>query len=582
MNSKRLFLDFETFSPEDISLVGLKAYVGHKDFRVLCAASGGKQISNKNLMGLLKEPKTIIAHNASFERAVLERLGVDVSKHRFLCTAHMSSTLGGPLSLKECAFFFNIESKKDDAGKVYISYFYKNLKEMSLKDLLNTEEGKDKFDKLVEYCVSDTEVLEALFNKLNSIIDVDSEEFKKEHRFYMDTQEMNDLGIPIDLDYVNKLVKINEEFKPISEKAFRDKYGINPRSSKQVLNWLNNKAISSTQRPIVQKYWAKLTEEQKEMFEDKWLLSSVQVKRLERVEDALVDGRLKGFLIHFGARTGRYTSKGINVLNFPKGHSLASIDETTFIDTYKDKSGKKVLETIRGVISPKEGNLICSDLKQIELRLLLWYLGYYDILDDLNAGKDIYLDFAESIYGVRPDKDSVERTIAKTTMLSLGYGASFSVAVTNIARLVKNPDLKAIKKAYIGYHKKFPKVKELAKKFDLLKKKRNYFKLPNGSRRYFDPFNRKVYGSLLVARFFQSMARDILFEKQSKLRSMGFKVVFNVYDEVVVETNNEDDMLKVHEVMNENMDWLPKLVLQAETSLVKRYGGDPIKVLEAI
>ena len=579
LTSNTLFLDFETYSPVDLKKSGAVAYCQHPKFMVLCAAINGAQVKRDIIVSRLKKPSLIIAHNASFEREVLKAIKIDVEKHTFVCTAVYSRMVGGPSSLKDCAEYFELENKKDDAGLYYIKYFNKKLQETTISKLMNTEEGLEMCNKLILYCVQDTIVLKELFTTLNLKLSIISNQLRTEIEHYNDSLRINDNGIPIDLEYKNNLLKIYNEFKPKAEAEFFEKYGFNPRSSKQVLTWLGNHKIVSSEKSIIKKNWRLLTSKQQEMFLDKWLLMSPQVKRLEKIDGALVDGRLKGFLIHFGTNTGRYTSKIINLLNFPKGFSQEAIDDKNFIETHKKQTGQKMLETLRGIIAPEKGSvLICSDLRQIEFRLLMWYLKYDDILEDLEDGNDIYLDFAETIYNKRPEKDSIERQTAKAMILSLGYGASVNSAHLLISKIINNPDIKILKKAYRAYHKQFPKVKKLALAFERsMRQGKTSFKLPNGHVRFFEP--KHVYGSLLVARFFQSMARELLFEKQHELMLLGYKIVFNVYDEIVVEVKKADiEQSKgvIRHVMETPVPWLKGLPIETEISVVNRYGGKSI------
>lgn len=95
-------LDFETYSPVDIREHGLARYVEHPDFRVLYAVLATPDLSStgmgrttlrhfdfvlhdyvetlRRLEDKLRKLDFIPAHNAAFEAAVLERIGIPTEK----------------------------------------------------------------------------------------------------------------------------------------------------------------------------------------------------------------------------------------------------------------------------------------------------------------------------------------------------------------------------------------------------------------------------------------------------------------------------------------------------------------------
>ena len=62
-----------------------------------------------------------------------------------------------------------------------------------------------------------------------------------------------------------------------------------------------------------------------------------------------------------------------------------------------------------------------ADLSQIELRMGLYLAGDMDALGILHK-EDLYLKFAQSVFGPHVKKEDKERDIGKTAILSLLYG----------------------------------------------------------------------------------------------------------------------------------------------------------------
>lgn len=598
LKSKKLFLDFETYSPLDISK-GSYEYCHHKDFKILCGYANDQRIKNKkHLIDLCKKHKVIVAHNAVFEASILKTLlPSKVFKDlKFICTATMSSFLGGPRSLMDCSIFWGLSEYKYFEGKALIKFFNDELNKPEPFKGLDKEFVEEQKKKHYEYCKQDVHVTMRLFKKLvKEIKEYGIEkDFKKEMRYLNDTIKINFRGVPIDKEYNDKLVEIATKFKDKATKSFNKKYPFNPASSKQTLEWINNPDIKSASKTNIRKNWNKLNKEQQEMFLHKWAMLSPQVKRVYRIKDLCdITDRLRNSLMPFGAVTGRYTSRGICMLNFPKGKALEIDDADSFIKKHKLNSGEKLKLSLRGLISAKNKYLIASDLRQIEFRLLMWDLGYNKILKDLEEGGDIYLDFAEKVYGKRPSKDSKKRQIAKVIVLSLGYGSSVYGMYDRLSSQIEGITYKEVEKAYKVYHKMFKNVNRKKALFDKnLKNGIIHFTLPNGAKRFYADKSKKgtnireaykqtkigwakanIYGGLLMGLFYQSFAREVIFEKQSALLREGFSVVFNVYDEIVVETDNKEDAKRVHEIMEQPLSWAKGLPIQAETKVLRRYGA---------
>ena len=88
----------------------------------------------------------------------------------------------------------------------------------------------------------------------------------------------------------------------------------------------------------------------------------------------------------------------------------------------------------QGVVAPPGYVIIGADLSNIELRVGLWFAGQMDKLQLLQEGKDLYKDFASSVFNVPyDDVDKDQRFIGKTSSLSLIYG----VGATKLRNAIK-------------------------------------------------------------------------------------------------------------------------------------------------
>lgn len=129
--------------------------------------------------------------------------------------------------------------------------------------------------------------------------------------------------------------------------------------------------------------------------------STLEETRTQRFIDIAKRGKLPVPLKYYGARTGRWAAEGsINMQNIPRASRLK-----------------------QAIKAPNGYKLVGADLSNIELRVGLWIAGQTEQLTQLGAGKDLYKDFAASVFGVPYDEVTKDqRFIGKTSQLSLIYG----------------------------------------------------------------------------------------------------------------------------------------------------------------
>ena len=148
---KRINIDIETFSSEDLNKVGVYKYAESPDFAVLLFGysvdhgpkivvdlTAGEKIPDE-ILAALEDPNIAkYAYNASFERICLSHYlganGRDYGTGKYLdpngwhCTKVQAMTWGLPGSLAGSGAALDISDKKLDAGKELIAYFCKPCK----------------------------------------------------------------------------------------------------------------------------------------------------------------------------------------------------------------------------------------------------------------------------------------------------------------------------------------------------------------------------------------------------------------------------------------------------------------------
>jgi DNA polymerase I-like protein with 3'-5' exonuclease and polymerase domains len=112
------------------------------------------------------------------------------------------------------------------------------------------------------------------------------------------------------------------------------------------------------------------------------------------------EGRLYGQFNQTGTVTGRLSSSSPNLQNLPAHGELGPRVRALF-----------------------QGDLIVGDYSQLEPRLMAHYSQDARLLKTYLNGLDIYQETAKGIFGGDISKDSPERSLCKTLILALGYGA---------------------------------------------------------------------------------------------------------------------------------------------------------------
>ena len=74
----------------------------------------------------------------------------------------------------------------------------------------------------------------------------------------------------------------------------------------------------------------------------------------------------------------------------------------------------------------------------------------------------------------------------------------------------------------------------------------------------------KTYGGSLVENVTQAIARDCLAESLIKVKNAGYKTVMHIHDEIVVEAEESATVDEICNIMGQDIDWAPGLLLRAD------------------
>ncbi len=160
-------------------------------------------------------------------------------------------------------------------------------------------------------------------------------------------------------------------------------------------------------------------------------ISKGKLQRLAEMLDE--DGRVRDLLVYWGAHTGRWTSKGVQIHNLTKGVSKLDIEglyrEPLTLDRIKaaadaHKAAPSYDDVLSSLLRPvfcaaPGKTLLIADYAAVEARCVNWLAGQEDVLQLFRSGADVYCHMAAKIFGrpIDPDKDKDERQIGKIAVL---------------------------------------------------------------------------------------------------------------------------------------------------------------------
>ncbi|TZE81986.1 DNA polymerase [Calorimonas adulescens] len=289
-------------------------------------------------------------------------------------------------------------------------------------------------------------------------------------------------------------------------------------------------------------------------------------------------------------------------------------------------------QLIRTAFIPSPGHiLIDADFSAIEARVVAWLAGEQWRLDVFNTHGKIYEASASQMFGVPIEKivkgnpEYVLRQKGKVAELALGYqgsvGALIKMGALNMG--LTEEELPEIVQRWRSSNKRIVDLwyavenaalsvirtgQPVGIKNLLFAREGNYntgqdfltITLPSGRKLFYvKPFiaqndrgqdalyyhgmnqNSKkwetvsTYGGKLVENITQAVARDCLAESLMRLTAAGYKIVFHVHDEVVLDVPEEKaDLNQVCEIMGQPIPWAPGLPLKADGFITKYFRKD--------
>lgn len=531
-----------------------------------------------------------------------------------------AATMGLPLSLKGVGAVLQLADQKMDEGKALIKYFSVPCAPTKAnggrtRNLPSDDPGK--WATFKKYNQRDVEVEMMIQRKLRSfpVPDFVWDEY------HID-QEINDRGVRIDMDLVEKAIDMDTRFRSELTKKMQAITNLeNPNSVQQMNQWLsdNGMEVDSLGKKAVTALLKTAPPELTEVLELRQQLAKSSVKKYQTMQRAVCsDSRARGMFMFYGAnRTGRWAGRLIQLQNLPQNH-LPDLDAARALVKSGDYEAVKMIyedvpdtlsQLIRTAFIPKDGcRFYVADFSAIEARVIAWYAGEKWKSDAFANGEDIYCSTASRMFHKPVVKHGVNgelRAKGKIAELACGYGGSTGAlkAMGALEMGLSEDELPDIVSSWRDANQQIVKfwwdvdkaVMAAVKNHKTTRLGRLAFfwqagmlfiTLPSGrSLAYVKPkvgMNRfggecityegvsdtkkwerlESYGPKFVENIVQGVARDILCFAMKNLRDRF--IVGHVHDELIIEVPKDANVQEICDIMGQTPDWMPGLLLRAD------------------
>lgn len=643
-----LAIDIETFSDVDITEVGVYRYVDSDNFKVLLFAyafdeedvdiidlASGEELPARVTSALLDKTVTKTAFNAQFERVALNKY-LGAKTYNWDCTMIKAWSLGMGGSLGSVGKVIGLDEDKQKltTGKKLIKIFCtpRTIKKSDQLSLLpNTlrvlpSEMLEEWQMFKEYCIQDVVAERAIGSKLDRFKTIPAEQ-----ELYALDQLINDRGVLIDLDMAENAISIDLEQTEMFTEEFIRVTGLNnPNSLTELKKYIKEKT-GRTVASITKKNTAELQKDFEnypgvlKALEIRERLSKTSISKYKKmIEVTCKDGRARGLLQFYGAGTGRWAGRLIQVQNLPQNH-IKDLDtaryivkhcDLDFLGMMYDNPSAILSQCIRPAIIPEPGyKFAVADFSAIEARVIAWFAGEQWRMDVFSSHGKIYEASAAQMFHVPIEsihKGSPLRQKGKVAELALGYqgAAGALVQMGALDMGIEEDELQGLVNQWRKANPKIvkfwydveAKVMEAIENRSVVKIMNNlkaiyksgilFIELPSGRRIAYPkarleehdkfPGRQKIvfegmnattkqwglvdtYGGKLVENIVQATARDCLAYSMLQVEKKGYKIVMHVHDEIIVEIErSRNELDNITSIMGQEIPWAKGLPLRAD------------------
>lgn len=484
-------VDVETFSECDLKKAGAYVYAEHESTILLCVAyafgNGPVKLwiveeegtvpdeawprrADEVYVGLecpydlaehARQGRIFYAHNAAFERVIFRgvagrAVGFPKTELRqWKCTMAMAANAAIPRGLKDAAKAMKTH-RKDETGRGMMMQLVKPRRPSKAQPETRwmIHFAPEKFRALYDYNVDDVHAERELAHALPELS-------AREQQMYWMDQVINDRGVRVDRAAVEDAIDLVDQRRARLEEKCVELTGARPTQTKLVADWVRDQGyeIENLQKATV----AEALEDPGCPGPVRRLLKIRNTHAMKAVAkyDAMiramdpVDDAVRGMFVYYGANTGRWSSRIVQLQNLFRPLIEAEDVETAIaafrerdlewlVDLYGLEPMKILASCVRGMLIAREGKILrVADYSSIEGRVLAWLAGQLDKLEVFRTHGLIYEYTAAKIHRLdhtdlgllkRMKKENPDaRFEGKTSELALGYQGGVG-ALSRMAR----------------------------------------------------------------------------------------------------------------------------------------------------
>jgi DNA polymerase len=608
-----VWLDYESRSRTDID-AGPYRYCQDPDFQVLILsfaignepvriAQNAVEIFDAHEEMWAVEDPLYVAHNSGFDRIVMSTYkglpeGTYLTPEQWVDTMVLAQCAGFPGSLDKLTKALKV-SEKDATGKRLINLFAKPNRKGGWNDSTTHPEDWKQF---CEYARQDTHAMRDAARLL-------PKQSEAERAVWIADQLINDRGVLVDLPMAHRAVQADTENKAAQRAEVIELTGVdNPGSNPQMLAWFESVGFEMPNmraETVREKLAADdVPDDVRRVLElrQELALTSAPSKFKAALTMAGADGRVRGTARYYGAHTGRWAGRGIQLQNQPRA-SLGELEPLALLDLMEGFGASSA--ALKALVRPMLlGPLTVVDYSQIEARVIAWLAGEDWVLKAFQGGRDIYVETAKRM-GM-DDPTGKGRQSGKSAVLGFGYGGGINAA-KNVGAKGSDEELEELVQLYRSAN---PKIRQFW--YDLwdafvhggsvgpisVRKSNGVrrVKLPSGreiiyrgvfakqveketrtGRKYmgWDVISRHPTGKIayqwhgtIAENVTQAVARDLLAGCLPVCEDRKIPVVAHIHDEIVAEGDHLEELSKI---MLDAPSWADGLPVDADGHVVARY-----------
>ena len=651
-----LWLDFETRSQCDLPSRGVYNYAQDRSTSVLCMSYA---FDDEDVVTwtpdqpfpqrVAQHTGQIRAHNAAFERLMFwyvlcpEYDLPEPKLEQFYCTATQARANCAPGSLEDVGRFAGATMKKDHRGSQLIRLLSIPQADGSFRD------DPALMAEMVAYCEQDVRAMRAFSHAMRDLSD-------EELADYHVNERINDRGVRVDTDLCRAAVEYAsvelEEIERTVEEVTEGEIvsvrspkmrrwvveRVGPQALKLMETWKDGEKKYSIDKNTRANLLIFAEENPDEVpphvadviqcADDLWASSVAKFQRANALADE-DDRRVRGaFVFAGGSATGRASSYGLQVHNFPRKCAKepelvrnAMVRGHKIVPTY----GKRVTDVLKSMLRPAllpmaDKHLIVADWAAIEARVNPWLSKRGEAkLQLFRENRDVYKVNASATFRVPADDvTSDQRQVGKVQELACGFAGGvgafaamgriygLSMPESEARRMVNGwrvandwavPFWQDIEMAYTRAMRNKGHEFTAGRITYLFDGTHLWYALPSG-RILCYPFAKleadgvtyakaswkpaadakewpraRLWRGLACENVTQATANDLLRYSLRMLDAEGFHAVLHVHDEIVLEDADPDraaDALR--RVMCSTPPWGEGLPLNIEVHTMTRYG----------